>query len=315
MMITNIDVFKDSIISFLNQLCTDISNEKVIGKNNRIHDLENYVKDFLNILHNLTGDSQYVNINTANFNSPGVDLYSPAKKEYIQITANNSSTKFKDSIDKTSKYLQTENLLESEYTFIFFSVEALKCKNKDKIISKYSYKEVSCWNMDYIIRLISSANIDQLERIDNIIKRGDSIELTVLEKIILKLSEQKLQTNYEIPQPFLIKDKIDYNQLDCYKAELLHYTQYSSYIETIIQEYENNAEYDIKNSIVMTIFQEYSNIVMNDKIENSDEIMYKLIGNIRNQVKNLNLFVDVNVYVMSLIAYVFCQCRIFKKPN
>lgn len=311
---TNLAILKNKISNFIIEIGNNIEIERNVGKNTEIHNLENYIKDFFNILYNLDETNKFINLNTNQMNFPGADLFSESRKEFVQVTVTNTVAKLKDSIEKTEKYLVSKGEDVKEYTFTFFSYKPLKGISN---ISSSQFKKIKFIDHIGLLREIDSAEIEKLEKINKIIEVSDSFEfeLPVLGQIIQCLSKKGKMIQTNLVDPFKIELKIKHNELLHFMGQIKNMAMYSGYIDSVIQEYEKNGNYNMKLFIISAVVDKYDKIKIKDKIQSNEDVYYRLIDELSEEIKIKNLTFDkVKGYMRSLVAYVFCECHIFEKP-
>ncbi|AQW82887.1 ABC-three component system protein [Campylobacter pinnipediorum] len=134
-----------------------------------------------------------------------------------------------------------------------------------------------------------------------------------IQKILLKISDFTTDVEYEKPdtKDYTIEKKIEYNELTNYKKFFDEYMEnYNIVAEKIKIISETDPAFESK------MIKYMRNIYMenNDDKANANEILDKIIKDIKYDLIDSDLNADDKSYIIYVVFYVFARCKIFKKP-
>lgn len=161
----------------LNRLSESIKEETEENNNENCVRLENAIKDIYNLIY----DSDYINLNDDNPNSPAIDLLEESEGHGIQITVSNTADKVTDTLRAFYKHDISEKAFK-KLTILFFVKEDLQFKKSSlknklkKIGSKenpFPNVEIQIWNLkDFRNKLLKNLDPDKLEKINDYLKKN-----------------------------------------------------------------------------------------------------------------------------------------------
>lgn len=140
-----------SLMTFLQKFIQNNVNQSF---NDVTIDLENFIKDYLNVFEK--DDEKYTNVNSIKHNYPAVDLINIKKDIAIQVTTNANLIK----VRKTIRTFKEHKISYSKLIVIGF-IKA----------TKSSTPNVEVFSLDYLMKLAKHAESLQLDAIYQIIKR------------------------------------------------------------------------------------------------------------------------------------------------
>ena len=146
--------------------------------------------------------------------------------------------------------------------------------------------------------------------LNNRIKENES----AIEKILKCITDVNIDISFEKLDitPFDVCEKIDYNDIKCYKDFLDDYMESLEIIKRkvdIIMQTDLGFENKLFGYIKNKFRYSYSSEIK------PDDIIREIIDNIKSDLKyNIQINLDDFAYIDCIIFYVFAKCKIFKKP-
>lgn len=108
--------------------CVFLEKEIALKASSNLNDLPVIAEDFIKGLFNIVFDLNLENLNSSNFNYPGIDLGDKKNKVAVQVTCTTSTKKIQDTIDSFIKYE-----LHKNYNCLYIFTLKSKCKNYSKL--------------------------------------------------------------------------------------------------------------------------------------------------------------------------------------
>jgi len=114
--------------------------------------------------------------------------------------------------------------------------------------------------------------------------------------------------------PFVIDNKISYNGLDYAKIIINDYYPYTTYLETVYNQFDQEGS-NKSTSVIQSIRDTYAEI----KSEDKDNLFYHIISVVKEKVVNSRNFnqiriEELDICVRIIVVDAFIKCKIFDKP-
>lgn len=278
---------------------------------------ENFYLHLFNLLYSYKLD----NLNDDLQNVPAIDLIDHENNTIIQVSATCTKQKIESSLKKDI----IKDYKHYSYKFISISKDASDLR-KQTISNPHNITfdpKKDIFDIKSILTYINTRSSQEMYNIYQFIKEelGDEISINKLDSnlatvINILAKEQWDEANISSTvNSFEIDRKISYNQLEDSKGIIEEYCIYYKKVDEKYSEFDEMG-LNKSNSVLATIRREY---LKNKSISNANELLYKIIDNVKDIVltsKNFNEIPidELELCVDILVVDAFTRCKIFENP-
>lgn len=277
---------------------------------------EDLYRDLLNILF----DWNLINLNTLEQNAAAIDLVDTRRKLVVQVSATATKKKIESSLDNDfSKYKGFQ------FKFIFIAKSAKYLRNQNYSTPKgISFNPTNdIIDVQSLLLEIKNSSIENHKIIYDFIKAelgtdsGINNTESNLTSIINLLSQGELRENEKDYESiaFEIENKINYNELSSTKYIIEEYAVYSSHIDKIYKEFDQQGK-NKSRSVLSSIRAIYADNL--DKLQ-GDKLFLQIVTAIVDRVTESCNYEDIPFEELEMCASIvatdtFVRCKIFENP-